>query len=290
MSLRGTVLAAAVLFGGASVSCMSAGPFPDAQYYADGQDAKPEAGQEGAKKKPPVEATIVTLKGVVDVKRPEDKDWVPAKKDMKLKKGSEICTSVAARVTLLFANKIRVGLKPLTQAKIDDLARAAGTLKTGVNLKFGTIEVDIQKGDLRADMKVTAPNSTTSVSGSHGLVRAPAAMGLERRVILRAFEGVWEHSAANRTYWVTITSPFGDTATNRGDLRRDLYYRFRRAEFLQLFGRTRTEAYMDPFNIKAIDPLPIGIPVFEFSRTWVASLKHLKAGGLPRPPNPPITP
>jgi len=68
------------------------------------------------------EATLVEVKGTVDVKRPEDKDWVAAARNMKLKKGSEICTSVSSTAGLLFTGNVKIDVKPLTQAKVEDLA------------------------------------------------------------------------------------------------------------------------------------------------------------------------
>lgn len=146
-----------------------------------------------------LEATIVALKGAVDVKRPEDKDWVPAARDMKLRKGSEICTAVASSATLAFhgapgaAGGLTVEVRALTQVRVEEPARAPNAVRAGVELKFGAIEVDIQKGDLKADMRVASPNSTTSVSGSKGLVRAPALQGRSRWVVLDVFSGTWEH-------------------------------------------------------------------------------------------------
>src|SRR5882672_8111248 len=79
-----------------------------------------------------MEATLVAFKGTVDVKRPEDKDWVAAERNMKLKKGSEICTSVASTATLLLTGNLKVDVKPLTQAKIDTLAKSGDAVNADV--------------------------------------------------------------------------------------------------------------------------------------------------------------
>ena len=78
-----------------------------------------------------------------------------------LKKGSELCTSVASTASLLLTGNVKIDMKPLTQAKLEDLAKLGSDLNADLKLKFGSIEVDIQKGDLRSDMKVSAPNSTS---------------------------------------------------------------------------------------------------------------------------------
>src|SRR5687767_9618037 len=92
-----------------------------------------------------LEAVVVSFKGTVDVKRPEDKDWTAAERNMKLKKGSSICTSVASTAELLFTGNVKVTVRPLSEASIETLAQGGGQVQTDVNLKFGTIEVDIQK-------------------------------------------------------------------------------------------------------------------------------------------------
>src|SRR5436190_2923013 len=83
-------------------------------------------------KREELEATLVAFKGTVDVKRPEDKDWVAAQRNMKLKRGSEICTSVASTATLLLTGNLKVDVKPLTQAKIDALAKAGDAVNADV--------------------------------------------------------------------------------------------------------------------------------------------------------------
>jgi hypothetical protein len=232
-----------------------------------------------------VEATLVALKGTVDVKRPEDKDFVPAERNMKLKKGSEICTAVASNATLLFTGNVKVVVKPLTQAKIDELAKQGGAVNADVNLKFGTIEVDIKKGDLKADMKVTAPNSTTSVSGSLGWVRCYAAGG-GGFVTLQTQSGTWNQFVPG------LGLDFGvegaGAANEQGDLPGDLGYAFASGKFLHFFGKGKDELYQGKFNVKAGDAHPWDVPFFEFAGTGPSSYKHRKPAILPRPPNPPF--
>jgi hypothetical protein len=231
-----------------------------------------------------LEATIVGLKGTVDVKRPEDKDWVPAERNMKLKKGSEVCTAVASTAKLLFTGNIQVDVKPLTQAKVEELAQAGGKVKADVNLKFGAVEVDIQKGDLKADMKVTAPNSTTSVSGSHGIVKAPAKGG-GAMITLSTQTGTWSHKLE---YLMTEKFIFGEgKANDRGDSLRDLYYRFETDKFLNYFGKGEDELYQDFFGHKAGDFFPWDVPLGEWGSTWPSSPKSHRPGTLPLPPGVP---
>ena len=266
-----TLVAAALLLGGA----------------VWGQDP-PKAPQapEGGKKQE-LEATLVALKGTVDVKRPEDKDWVPAERNMKLKKGSEICTAVASSAKLLLTGNIQVEVKALTQAKIEDLAKAGAKLNADVNLKFGSIEVDIQKGDLKADMKVAAPNSTTSVSGSKGIVKAPASGG-GGKVTISTSSGTWSHHLPK--FDLTQGIDGAGVGNNLGELPKDLGYKFATNLFLNYFGKSKDELYQGGFTGKAGDVHPWDIPLGEFGGAGPASKKHRKPAALPLPPPPPAGP
>ena len=159
-------------------------PAPDPK-AAEPAEAEAEAEAEVVKV---LEATIVAIKGTVDVKRPSDKEWVPAERNMKLPRGAEICTAMSSSATVLITGQIQVDIGPLTQTRIELLVEKKEGVEADLNLRFGTIEVDIQKGDLRADMTVATPHSTTSVSGSHGIIRAPAS-GPGHIITLRTFSG-----------------------------------------------------------------------------------------------------
>lgn len=229
-----------------------------------------------------LEATLVALKGTVDIKRPDDKDWIPAERNMKLKRGSEICTSVASTATLLFTGNLKIEVKPLTQAKVDELVKLGDAVNADVRLKFGAIEVDIQKGDLRSDMKVSAPNSTTSVSGSHGIVRAPATEG-GCRVTLRTTTGTWHHDASG-----VGRDLFGaDVADNYGDQLRDLRLIADSHDFLDFWGRNKDELYQSRFNHKAGDQDPWDVPFFDFVNQGPLRGRVKRASILPPPPGPP---
>jgi len=237
--------------------------------------------QEQAKREE-LEATLVAFKGTVDVKRPEDKDWIAAERNMKLKRGSEICTSVASTATLLLTGNIKVDVKPLTQAKMEDLAKAGDAVNADVKLKFGAVEVDIQKGDLRSDMKVSAPNSTTSVSGSHGIVRAPATEG-GCRITLRTTTGTWRYDASE-----VGRDIFGaDVADNYGNQLRDFRLIADSHDFLDFWGRNKDELYQSRFNRKAGDPDPWDVPMFDFVNQGPNSNRVKRTSVLPLPPGTP---
>jgi hypothetical protein len=233
-------------------------------------------------KREELEATLVAFKGTVDVKRPEDKDWIAAQRNMKLKRGSEICTSVASTATLLLTGNLKVDVKPLTQAKVEELAKAGDAVNADVKLKFGAVEVDIQKGDLRSDMKVSSPNSTTSVSGSHGIVRAPATEG-GCRITLRTTTGTWRHEASD-----VGRDLFGeDVADNYGNQLRDFRLIADSHDFLDFWGRNKDELYQSRFNRKAGDFDPWDTPFYEFVNQGPMSGRVKRSSVLPLPPGTP---
>ena len=232
-----------------------------------------------------LEAVVVALKGTVDVKRPEDKDWVPAERNMKLKKGSSICTSVASTASLLFTGNVKVTVKALTEATIDELAKGGGAVNADVNLKFGTIEVDIQKGDLRTDMKVRSPNSTTSVSGSNGIVRAFASGG-GAIVSLRTLTGSWSFNP-RRLDDVEIPIEGAGSVNEYGDLPQDMEDRFRADLYVRFFGRRAEELYDGRFGFVGGDARPWDVPFFEFANTGPASARVRQVSALPLPPGTP---
>lgn len=242
-----------------------------------------EKAADPAPKREELEATLVAFKGTVDVKRPEDKDWVPAERNMKLKKGSEICTSVASTATLLLTGNLKVDVKPLSQAKVEELAKLGTAVNADLKLKFGSVEVDIQKGDLRSDMKVSAPNSTTSVSGSHGIVRAPATNG-GCRVTLRTTTGTWNHEASKTDRDISGE----DVADNYGNQLRDLRAIGGTHDFLDFYGRSDDELYRGRFSGKGGDPNPWDVPFFDATNFGPLGPKNKRGGGLPYPPGLPF--
>lgn len=245
----------------------------------------PQAAADAAKIQE-LEAVVTALKGSVDVKRKEDKDWIPAAKGMKLLKGAELCTGVSSTCTLEFLGHVKVEVKPLTQAGLEELARLDGAGRAAIQLKFGTIQVDIQKGDLRSDMKIVAPNSTTSVSGSQGLVHVPATGGGPGIVILRVRSGTWTHEAAGVARHINDEG----LADNAGSQERDLRYRARIQDFLDFWGRDLEELYRTRGSRNSGDPNPWDVPFWEWATRSPASPKHLKPSALSLPPPAPPQP
>ena len=137
-------------------------------------------------------------------------------------------------------------------------------------------------------MTVATPHSTTSVSGSRGIIRAPAA-GPGRIITLRTFSGSW--SRKSKRLGIT-TFLEGSRATNDfGEARRDLTYRYSTHQVLDFFGRNASELYQDPFSVKGGDPNPGLTPLFEQGTTFnPINAVFTQPAGLPLPPPPPGIP
>lgn len=232
----------------------------------------------------PPEAVVVSVKGTVDVKRPADQDWVPAQANMKLEKGASICTSVASSAELLFGGQVKLLVRPLSEASIEELARAGPVNAADVRLKFGTVEIDIQKGELRADLKIREPHSTTSVSGSKGIVRA-FATGQGVLLSLRTSTGSWVFTP--RKMGVDFPIEGAGAANLDGDLPQDLDRRFDIELYLWYFGRGAHERHRGRFGVPSAPAVPWDVPFYEFAGTGPVSGRLRIQGTLPTPPGPP---
>jgi len=108
---------------------------------------------------------IKDLKGIVDVKRPEDADWVEAQINMTLPGGTEVSTGYDSEVTLGFTpvppcDEKTVTIKSLTQVKVEPLLFKLDVVETKLKLDTGTINVEVKKGELKTDLKVATPYTT----------------------------------------------------------------------------------------------------------------------------------
>ena len=223
------------------------------------------------------EATLAEFKGVVDVKRPEDKDWVEAVKNMRLPKGSEVCTGANSTAVIVAGKGLVIELKPVTMASLVTLIKKAKEQKVDTVLKFGSADIKLEKTEVVADFRIATPAVTTSISGSHGILRAWATRGA-RLISLRIFEGRWgRYMKAGGT---AETGGPGDAMNDHGDLSTDLNY-----DYLNQFrgfggegGGTHDFTYFSD-------------QWFEFgSEKFNPKQEGAGSSILPEPPRPPVWP
>src|SRR5678816_2805719 len=131
-------------------------------------------------------------------------------------------------------------------------------------------------------MKVSAPNSTTSVSGSNGIVRAPATDG-GCRITLRTTTGTWNHRASE----VNRGIAGADVADNYGNQLRDFRAFADSHDFIDFFGRDRDELYQNRFSVRAGDADPWMVPFFEFVIYKPMAPRNTRPSSLPGPPGTP---
>ncbi len=191
-------------------------------------------------KKDDLESVIVDITGTVDIKRPSDKDWIAAEKNMKLGKGSEICTAEASSVKLLFPPQLTIEVKPITLTKIDELAKTAKGMKTDVKLKFGSVNIELKKGEVESSLRVATPNATTSVSGSSAQMWGWAASG-GGYLNVSVQTGSWSQQN-NGTGGTQEFGP-GQVGNDNGNLFGQIEGNYSAGQYQDYFGRPEGELY-----------------------------------------------
>jgi len=133
-----------------------------------------------------LEVTIDDLRGEVQVKRADSKEWEPAKKGMVLKEGAKISTGFRAKCSLLFAGNSVFVVKSLSQMTVSRFLKEKDTIETKVKLRIGDIRIKVKENQTtKTDLKVTTPNPTCSVRGTiFGVIVEP-----DNTTIVEAFDG-----------------------------------------------------------------------------------------------------
>lgn len=256
--------------------------------FAQQGDKKPAAEAKGA-----VEATVVEIKGVVDVKRPADKDWTPAAKDMKLPEGSEVCTGFDSSAILLFQGETKVDVLSLSNIKVDKHAMAGKNVNTSLNVQFGQIELDVKKGDIKADIKVSTPNSTTSISGTRLAIRAfsdmvPRGGGANPYAAVRVYDGTV--GIASNSNDVQFSVGGGEATTQELALPHETVFVFMNTALPPLIGATNEELGTATNTNTTFDMQTIGFLGGELtsgSSPTGDRIIQQQEGLLPGPPPPP---
>ncbi len=231
-----------------------------------------------------LEGVIADVKGVVDVKRPTDKDWVEAQRNMKLPKGSEVCTGAASSCTIVIGKGLILELKPVTMASLVALVKKHRLSQVDASLKFGSADIKLEKSEIRTDMQVATPAVTTSISGSHGIARAWAAGG-ERLISLRIFEGKWGRFV--RSLGVEQEGNPGDALNDLGDFQFEMEALLLALQKKMNDGAGLDLPYGSEFSLPKGNWFEFGLPDY--------SPKAQGLGGpasqfLPPPPQPPTVP
>ena len=153
---------------GMGAAMFLAGPDVQARWKVVPQDAPAAAKADPATLKDGVfSAVIVSLEGTVEVKRPSDADYVEAQKNMELPEGTEIATGYNSKARIAMTGQIVFDVPSLTQVAVSKMLKEKGVLDSTLNIQFGSLELDVQKGTVKTDLKVATANATTSIKGTY---------------------------------------------------------------------------------------------------------------------------
>ena len=120
-----------------------------------------------AEDKIPLEVTIKSMKGDVDIRLPGGIEWKRASMGMVLKEGTQISTGYGAEAELQLADSSIVNVYQLTQIGIDKFFRERAKVKTKINLKIGRVKAKVQRiEDELSDFDVVTPTSVVSARGT----------------------------------------------------------------------------------------------------------------------------
>jgi hypothetical protein len=120
---------------------------------------EPQAGQ-------PLEATVVAVKGSVDIKLTAEAAWQPVQEGMKLPVGATICTGVMSRVDLDFDGHAVVTISHPSIVRVDRFLMTDKAVETRLHLKVGSMRAGVVKEQIASDFKITTPTVTLSTRGT----------------------------------------------------------------------------------------------------------------------------
>lgn len=110
-------------------------------------------------------AILKDIKGKVEVKQLGG-DWKAATDGMTIDILATISTGFNSSAVLMIADN-KVAVAPLTRLTVDKIVAQAGTLKTSLNLRVGTVSASVKSSTgMAQEFKVTSPYSTASVRGT----------------------------------------------------------------------------------------------------------------------------
>jgi hypothetical protein len=114
-----------------------------------------------------LEATITTVKGVVQTRPAEDKPWVAAAVGMKVGQGADIRTGLRSAVQLTVEPDQTITLDRLGTVKVLQAFQNQGKVTTDIGMKYGRAQYDIKKTDLEHASTIRSPGSTLALRGTN---------------------------------------------------------------------------------------------------------------------------
>jgi hypothetical protein len=111
-------------------------------------------------------AVIREINGTVEVMEPGSAAWAPARQEQELPMGAIISTGFRSGALIAIGNST-LAVQALTRLSVEELVRAGGVEKVGVNLRTGRIRADVKPpAGGRMEFTVRSPMATASVRGT----------------------------------------------------------------------------------------------------------------------------
>jgi len=120
---------------------------------------QPAAGQ-------PLEATVVSLTGTVEVKLTPEADWQLAQVGMKIPQGATLCTGVKSKVDLDFDGHSVVTIRRPSVVTVARFLLSERAVETRLHLKVGSLRAGVVKERIASDFKISTPAVTASARGT----------------------------------------------------------------------------------------------------------------------------
>jgi hypothetical protein len=111
-------------------------------------------------------AVVREIFGEVEVKRPSDQSWVPAKQNMSLDKNTLISTGFRSTARIALGNSV-LTVRPLSRLSLEELSAERETETTTLYLQAGRVRANVSPpAGGRTVFQVKSPSATASVRGT----------------------------------------------------------------------------------------------------------------------------
>ena len=154
----------------------------------------------------PVEATVVSVTGTVEVRLAPEAAWQPVQAGMKIPQGAVISTGVRSKVELDFEKHSLVIIRRPSIVSIDRSLITEQAVQTRLHLKVGSLRAAVVKEQIASDFRITTPAVTLSIRGTEIADITHSERGTE---VLMGKEGLLEMTKFFSPAGVTRTVPPG---------------------------------------------------------------------------------
>lgn len=198
----------------------------------------------------PLEATVVSVTGTVEVKLTPEADWQAAQPGMKVPQGAQICTGVKSKVELDFQGHSVVVIRRPSIVRVDRFLMDEKAVHTRLHLKVGSLRAGVVKERIASDFKITTPAVTLSARGTEIADVTHSERGTE---VLMGKEGLLDMTKFFSPLGVTRGIPANGYSRSSDLIRVVEAKKLGRTQRSQLYGRTSDEqdsASGDPSDLE----------------------------------------